>query len=197
MIFPAELPPLQSDSVAEQPKPTGSLRVCLVTLGDETFAIDLRQVREVFEPESITPVPGMPAALVGVTNLRGTIIPLADVRTLLGVSASTRPKYAVVVRHGTRHIGLLVEDVPELRTVQLDDLIASLTRTAVETRPAFSGSFRIESKLSAILELSQLLASIEEPATGQRSIPSHEETIVPAMVGPIVRHEQEGSHGEV
>lgn len=169
MIPIGELPQLRSDSVSEQVKSTESLRVCLVVLGDETFAIDLRQVREVFEPESITPVPGVPAALVGVTNLRGTIIPLADVRAALGVSSSVMPKYAVVIRYGTHQIGILVEEVPEIRTIQLDDLVAPLAHAAAERRPMISAFFKTENRLSAILELSRLLASITGTANDQRS----------------------------
>lgn len=168
MIPISELPQLSSDSISEQVKSTESLRVCLVALGDETFAIDLRQVREVFEPESITPVPGVPAALVGVTNLRGTIIPLADVRAALGVSGSAMPKYAVVIRYGTHQIGILVEDVPEIRTIQLDDLVAPLAHAAAERRPMISAFFKTENRLSAILELSRLLASITGTANDQR-----------------------------
>lgn len=164
MISISELPQLLSDSVPEQKKSNESLRVCLVAWGEETFAIDLRQVREVFEPESITPVPGMPTALVGVTNLRGTIIPLADLRAALGVSISVMLKYAVVLRHGTQQVGILVEDVPEIRTIQLDDLVAPSTRTAAERRPMISAFFKTGNKLSAILEMSRLLASIEETA---------------------------------
>ena len=161
MISLGELPQLYSDSVPEETKSTQSLRVCLITLGQETFAIDLRQVREVFAPESITPVPGMPAALVGVTNLRGTIIPLADLRTALGISVSIILKYAVVVRHGTQQVGILVEEVPEIRTIQSDDLVDPSVRTGAERRPMISEFFKTENKVSAMLEISRLLASIE------------------------------------
>ncbi|THJ17825.1 MAG: purine-binding chemotaxis protein CheW [Nitrospira sp. CG24B] len=168
MIPIGEFPQLHSDSVPEEAKSTESLKVCLVALGDETFAIDLRRVREIFEPEWITPVPGMPAALVGITNLRGTIIPLADVRATLGVSSSVMPKYAVVIRHGTQQIGIMVQEVPEIRTIQLDDLVAPSTPIAAERRPMISAFFKTENKLSAILELSRLLASIEGTADEQR-----------------------------
>lgn len=168
MISIGELPQLHSDSVLERTKSIESLRVCLVALGGETFAIDLRQVLEVFEPESITPVPGMPAALVGVSSLRGTIIPLADVRAALGVSVSVLPKYAVVVRHGIQQVGILVEDVPEIRTIQSDDLAATPVRTAVERLALFSGFVKTEQKPSAILEISRLLTSIEGTANDQQ-----------------------------
>lgn len=175
MISIGELPQLHSDSVPEQAKSTESLRVCLVALGDETFAIDVRQVREVFEPKSITPVPGMPAALVGVTNLRGAIIPLTDLRSVLGISTSVMPKYAVVIRHGTQQVGILVQEVPEIRTIQSDDLVAPSTRTAAERRPMISAFFKTGNKLSAILELSRLLASIDGTADDQRPYHHSEE----------------------
>jgi purine-binding chemotaxis protein CheW len=169
MISIGELPQLHSDSVPAQRQSTESLRVCLVALGEKTFAIDLHQVAEVFVPESITPVPGMPAALVGVTNLRGTIIPLADVRAVFDVSASGLPKYAVVVRHGIQQVGILVENVPEIRTIPSDDLVTTSVRTATESLPLFSGFVTIDKKSSTILEISRLLASIERTVNDQNS----------------------------
>ncbi|MDI3462419.1 MAG: hypothetical protein OJF50_001240 [Nitrospira sp.] len=167
MISIGELPQLHSDSVPAQRQSAESLRVCLVALGEQIFAIDLGQVAEVFVPESITPVPGMPAALVGVTNLRGAIIPLADVRAVLGVSASCLPKYTVVVRHWTQRVGILVENVPEIRTITSDDLVTTSVRTATESLPLFSGFVKIDKKSSAILEMSRLLASIERTTNDQ------------------------------
>lgn len=163
------LPQLHSDSISEQAKSTESLKVCLIALGEKTFAVDLRQVREVFEPESITPVPGMPTALVGVTNLRGTIIPLADLRPALGVSVSVLPSYAVVIRHGTQQVGLLVDNVPEIRTIQSDDLVAASIQPPAEGPPLFSRFFKTEKKLSAILDMSRLLASIEGTSEDDRT----------------------------
>jgi purine-binding chemotaxis protein CheW len=162
MISLDDLPQLHSDSIPTQTQSNESLKVCLVALGEEAFAVDLRQVVEVFELESITSIPGMPAALVGVTNLRGIIIPLVDVRTAVGVSVSVLPKYAVVVRHGTRQVGILVEDVPEIHTIQSGNLVAHPDRTAAKSLDLFSGSFKTKKKPSALLEISRLLASIED-----------------------------------
>src|SRR5256885_1833672 len=63
-------------------------RVCLITLSGSLFAIDLQSIREVFPVDSVTPVPGMPTVLTGVTNLRGVVVPLVDVRSLLGLQHS-------------------------------------------------------------------------------------------------------------
>ncbi len=136
-------------------------RICLITLGGELFAIDLRHVREVFELESVTPVPGMPASLVGVANLRGTVVPLADLRPSLGVSASTTPKYAVVVRSGAQQVGILIDEVPEIRTIHADDLLTASAQGLTESRPFLSGLLKIEDRMSGMVEVSRLLASVE------------------------------------
>lgn len=66
------------------------VRACLVSLGGEIFAVDVRRVREVVVFEEITRVPLAPPPVLGVANLRGEVIPIVDVRRLLGV-ASRRP----------------------------------------------------------------------------------------------------------
>jgi len=149
--------PLGPDHV----RPAVSSRICLITLGGEYFAIDLRHVREVFELESITPVPGMPASLVGVANLRGTVVPLADLRPSLGVPASATPKYAVVVRQGAQQVGILIDEVPEIRTIHPDDLLAASTRGVTDSRPFLSGLVKIEDRVSGMVEVGRLLASVE------------------------------------
>ncbi|MGH7231739.1 MAG: chemotaxis protein CheW [Nitrospiraceae bacterium] len=129
-------------------------RVCLISLGGELYAIDLRSVREVFEVESVTPVPGMPAALVGVANLRGVVIPLVDLRFLLGLPVSgPPPQFAVVVRHGSRQVGVLVEQVPEIRNLQKDQFLPAVQTARAESRPFVSTVLRIEDRLGGVLEV--------------------------------------------
>lgn len=143
------------------PGPGRTSRVCLITVGGESFAIDLAHVREVFRLESITPVPGMPASLVGVANLRGTIIPIADLRPSLEVSSAVTPKYAVVVQHGARQVGILIDDVPEIRTVRSDAMLADATQGVAARRPFLSGLLNIENRLSGMMEVPRVLASVD------------------------------------
>ena len=62
-------------------------RACVVTLGGRPFAVDVREAREVVMLDALTAVPGAPAPLVGVANLRGNVLGVAEVRPLLGLSA--------------------------------------------------------------------------------------------------------------
>lgn len=141
-------------------------RVCLVSLSNELFAIDLHNVREVFEVESITPIPGTPAALAGVANLRGTVIPLVDLRRLLGLTTSgSSPRFAVVTRHGGQQVGVLVDRVPEIRTVQTDEFLPAPTSTATGPKPFVTAVLRIENRIGGVVEVPTLLAYVE---TGER-----------------------------
>jgi purine-binding chemotaxis protein CheW len=59
----------------------------VVTLGGRPFAVDVREAREVIMLEALTTVPGAPAPLVGVVNLRGSVLGVAEARPLLGLSS--------------------------------------------------------------------------------------------------------------
>jgi purine-binding chemotaxis protein CheW len=139
-----------------------SVRMCLLSMGGELFAIELRNIREVFEVESVTPVPGMPGMLTGVTNLRGTVIPLLDLRAGLGLSVSeiTLP-FAVVVRHGARQLGLLVDQVPEIRSIPRDHLLPAAHSGPAGARPFVSSVLRVEDRLGGVLEVPQVFAQVD------------------------------------
>lgn len=145
----------------------GPSRVCLITLGGESFAIELSHVREVFKIESITAVPGMPASLVGVANLRGAIIPIADLRPSLGVSLSVTPKYVVVVQQGAQQVGILIDEVPEIRTIHSDATLTEATHAVAAHRHFLSGLLNIENRLSGVMEVSRVLASVESATVRQ------------------------------
>ena len=140
----------------------GALRMCVLTLGGELFAIDLRHVSEVFEVESVTAVPGMPSYLTGVTNLRGTVITLVDLRGSLGLPAGNSAlPFAVVIRHGARHVGLLVDYVPEIHTVPREHLLPAMQAGPAGARPCVSAVLRLEQRLGGVLEVPQVFAQVD------------------------------------
>jgi len=165
---PTSIVPSNAGSVAT---PSGSsaapamnastVRAAIVTIGGELFTIDLQNVREVFVVESITPVPGMPSGLVGVTNLRGTVIPLLDLRQIIGLAAETTLKYAVVVKHGNWQVGVLVDTVPEIRTLSRDQFIPAPTGTGDGGNPFVSRVVKLEDRLRGVLETSVVLSHFE------------------------------------
>ncbi|MCS6319148.1 MAG: purine-binding chemotaxis protein CheW [Nitrospira sp.] len=138
------------------------MRMCVLTLGGELFAVDLRHVSEVFEVESVTVVPAAPSLLTGVTNLRGTVITLIDLRGSLGLSVTdTALPFAVVIRQGGRQIGVLVDHVPEIHTISPEHLLPAMQAGPAGARPCVSAVLRLDERLGGVLEIPQLLAQVD------------------------------------
>lgn len=140
---------------------SSTIRAAIISLGGELFTIDLKSVREVFVVESITPVPGMPSGLVGVTNLRGTVIPLLDLRPMFALNAVAVLRYAVVVQHGNWQVGVLVDTVPEIRTIAKDQFLPAPVGTGEGAFPFVSTVVKLEDRLRGVLETSVVLSHFE------------------------------------
>jgi len=69
----------------------------ILCLHDEAFAIPARDVREILEMVPVTRVPGAPACLDGVINVRGRIVPLADLRVLFGMPCTPADVHTRIV----------------------------------------------------------------------------------------------------
>jgi purine-binding chemotaxis protein CheW len=80
-------------------------------VGDEHYALPVETVLEVARPASLTPVPGAPAHLLGVMNLRGEVLPVVDLAALSGLRGPGEPTVIVVVEAGGARAGLAVDAV--------------------------------------------------------------------------------------
>ena len=89
-------------------------------LADEVFALPVEPVREVLRVTSITRVPHAPQPIRGVTNLRGRVIPVIDLKMRIGLEAADldRASRVIVVGSRGRLLGLLVDVV--LQVVHID-----------------------------------------------------------------------------
>ena len=138
-----------------------TMRAAVISLGGEIFTIDLKSVREVFVIESITPVPGMPPGLVGVTNLRGTVIPLLDLRSMFALNSDAPLRYAVVLKHEKWQVGILVDRVPEIRTLSKEQFMPAPAGTGERVFPIVSTVVKLEDRFRGLLEASVVLSHFE------------------------------------
>lgn len=90
-------------------------------VGDERFAVDVRAVEEVVEAPVIQPIPGMPPAVAGAARFRGQVMAVVRAAPLLGVEGGPGGTL-LVMRRGTDHVGLLVDDVDDVADVELLEL---------------------------------------------------------------------------
>ncbi len=90
------------------------------TLGDEVFALDIGKVREVLDFTSATMVPRMPDFMRGVINLRGSAVPVVDLRLKFGMTRTERTVNTcviiveAVIDGNTTVLGALADSVREV-----------------------------------------------------------------------------------
>lgn len=138
-------------------------RACVVTLGGRPFAVDVREAREVVMLEPLTTVPGAPAPLLGVANLRGSILGVAEARPLLGLPARpvTSGSPALVLA-----VGELQAAMPIDRVVGLDWFETPLSLPENDTRPgaAFAaGLVPHADDYATLLDAGRLLDALRAP----------------------------------
>jgi purine-binding chemotaxis protein CheW len=90
--------------------------VLSLSLAGQAFAIDIACVREIRSFEPPTPLPGAAAGVLGVINLRGTIVPVIDLRCRLGLPARAggAGSAVVVVEQPSRLDGVVVDAVDDV-----------------------------------------------------------------------------------
>ncbi len=93
-------------------------------LGDEEYAIDISNVQEIKGYSAITTIPNAPAYVRGVMNLRGTVIPVVDLRARFGMPVKDYTKFTVIiiVTIADRIYGLVVDAVSDVLNLAGDAL---------------------------------------------------------------------------
>jgi len=83
------------------------------SLNDENYGIDALSVQEIIELTNITRVPHLPSFMKGVINLRGTIIPVIDLKTKFNMKTGSYKKHTciIVTEFKNTLMGLIVDDV--------------------------------------------------------------------------------------
>lgn len=102
------------------PPPGERVSALWFRVGAERYAVEIARVREVRKLESFAPVPGAPAPFLGVTMLRGVVLPVADLRAALGRPATGLSDLSRLVV--LADVGLLVGDLEAVAPVRVDDL---------------------------------------------------------------------------
>lgn len=78
------------------------------------LGIPIEQVREVVRPGGLRPVPGAPHTQAGIVNVRGAIVTVLDLRALRSGERAVTPGSIVLLQHGARPIGLVVDSVRDV-----------------------------------------------------------------------------------
>ena len=130
-------------------------------LGDEEYGIDILKVQEIRGYESPTRIANAPNFLKGVVNLRGTIVPIVDMRMRFGCSSAEYNSFTVsIVLHiGQRTIGVVVDSVSDVMEIPAD-----CVRSAPEMASAIDASYirglaQVGERMVILLDIESMLMS--------------------------------------
>jgi len=127
------------------------------TLGAEEYAIDILRVQEIRGYDQVTTIANSPAFIKGVINLRGAIVPIADLRIKFNLSSVTYDQFTVVIILNVfnRIVGVVVDSVSD---------VLALTADEIKPAPEFGGAFNSEYLLglATVAERMLILVDIEK-----------------------------------
>jgi chemotaxis signal transduction protein len=107
----------------------GGIQLVTFRLGAERFGISVSKVREILRPIDLFPVPGMGAGVEGVINLRGEIIPVVKMASLIGVVKNAgeqlpHRRRIVIIDASAGSFGFFVDEVFEVTRVKTEEVQA-------------------------------------------------------------------------
>ncbi|ULQ45679.1 chemotaxis protein CheW [Flagellatimonas centrodinii] len=93
-------------------------------LGAENYGVDILRVQEIRGYDSVTRLPAAPAFIKGVINLRGTIVPVVDMRIKFGLGEPVYDSFTVMVilNVANRVIGMVVDRVSDVVRLRPEDI---------------------------------------------------------------------------
>jgi purine-binding chemotaxis protein CheW len=146
-------------STQETPAPAPELHLVTFVLDREEFGIPIGQVREVIRVADITRVPQARQHVRGVTNLRGRILAVVEIRTRMGLAQAeiTPRSRIVVVGVHERTLGILVDGVSQVVKVPATTVAPAPEEVLSHNADYIAGVARWNARLIILLDLEKLL----------------------------------------
>lgn len=139
--------------MADNETVSDELKLIIFKLGREEYGMDILKVQEIKRMMSITRVPSTPAFIKGVINLRGSVLPVIDLRTRLGLFEVelTEAARIIVVLVNEGVVGFIVDEVVEVTTINPQNVEAVQTLSNGLSAEYISGIAKADSRLYIML----------------------------------------------
>lgn len=144
---------------SEETESVSMIQTVTFQIGPTTLGIPISSVREITRQVDITRVPLAPAEVRGVINLRGDVITLLDLRMILGMGQTEAgPKSRnVIVQDGNQAVGLLVDQVSDIRQIPADHLTPPPGNVGGMDVQFFESVYNGDHELIVVLNLAAVL----------------------------------------
>jgi len=140
-------------------------------LGEELYGVDILRVQEIKGYTAVTKIPNTPSHIKGVLNLRGTIVPIVELRTKFGMPTIDYTAFTVIIVVVVRDkvMGLVVDAVSDVLNIDKKD-IQSPPQFGVKVDVSFlNGIGKSGDKLVALLDIDRMLSEGDVPAAASET----------------------------
>ncbi|MBK9305835.1 MAG: chemotaxis protein CheW [Nitrospira sp.] len=129
-------------------------------LGDELYGVDILRVQEIKGYTTVTKIPNTPSHIKGVLNLRGTIVPIIELRTKFGMPTIDYTAFTVIIVVVVRDkvMGLVVDSVSDVLNIDKKDIQPPPQFGAMVDVSFLNGVGKSGDKLVAVLDMDRLLS---------------------------------------
>lgn len=161
---------MTTTSKADAVSASGSQQVLTFVLGSETYGVDILRVQEIRGWSAVTRIPHAPVHVLGVLNLRGSIVPIVDLRMRFALERAEYTNLTVIVvlsvhsASGRRDFGVVVDGVSD---------VVSVDESAVKPAPDLGsraatehirGLVSVAERMVMLLDIDQLIGADLIPA---------------------------------
>lgn len=139
------------------------ISVLLFRLGDEWYAVNVEDVREIYQEYVITPIPCVPDFVMGVVNIRGEIISVTDVARMMRLgtlTADAGQAPAIVVHNDGCTTAIMVDEIGDIVDVAREAIEPPLSTIDRSQAEFISGSIYIEGRLIGLVNKDRVLEPI-------------------------------------
>lgn len=128
-------------------------------LDGETYGVNVMEVQEVLRVTDIAPVPGAPAYVLGIINLRGNVVSVIDTRRRFGLptTENTDATRIVIIESGGQTVGIRVDAVAEVLDVDSSEIESSPDVGNEEAARYISGMVSRGEELVVLIDVNKII----------------------------------------
>ncbi len=133
-------------------------------LEGEEYGVDILRVQEIKGWDGVTPMPNMPEYILGIINLRGTVVPVIDLRTFFKMENAPFNQTTVVIvvkvnddENHERTMGIVVDSVSEVHNIDRNDLKPSPDFGGAVDTDSIQGLATVEDHMIIMLDIDHLM----------------------------------------
>ena len=133
-------------------------------LAGEDYGVDILKVQEIKGWEGVTPMPNMPESILGIINLRGTVVPVIDLRKHFNMESATFDTTTVVIvvkisdeEHNERTMGMVVDAVSEVHNIAKTDLKPAPDFGGAVDTDSVKGLVTVDEQMIIMLDIDHLM----------------------------------------